>query len=182
MDSSINTDNEQTRFHNQPVDTGHYIKRNTTRKNLQLRDQVVYDIDKKESSEGQIVSFHPYGVDILKVGTTRLETRDRHDLYKKDELLKSGGHWDYITDSARTELLKAAQLPNAYYTKDWSGFHRDLKTVLKDMAPTSQPNGVAIRNLGSKKEDTKPGNDTINESDPSPVEHEINTTPKKKDE
>ncbi len=181
----MRVDNNTTGLYNEPVTVDHYVRR-TARKTFSLQDAVVYDEGK---TEGIIVTQDSSGIGILRKGTEIVDRRDRNDVHKKDEFT-SLGHWDHLSDAARYTLLEKAHLSDTYAKRDWSGIPNELKPLLKDdsmnVAPTagkpdtsySQRGNHGISNRGynsGKDEEKKPGNDMITSSEPSPVEHIVNT-------
>ena len=186
MNSGVPTDNNQTGLYNRPVEVDSYVTRANTRKNVQLRDNVIYDVQ-KDKKEGMIVAFNANSVSVLQKNTSRIDERDIRDLFKVDELIGSG-HWDYFSNTDRVELLKDARLPVEYFEQDWSGMADNAKILIGKAAETaaattsvkpdtsySSTYGVSIRNPKSRQDKTQPGNDATNESAPSPAEHVVNT-------
>ncbi len=192
-DAGMRVDNNTTGLYNEPVKVDHYVQRQNARKSFALRDAVVYD---KGQKEGTIITLDSRGVSILRKDTEIIDTRDGYDVHKKDEFTTLG-HWDHLPDAARYTLLAKAHLSDAYVKSDWSGIPRELKPLLKDESMNVSPSsgkpdtsysqsgnhGISQRgfNSGKKTDERKPGNDTITTSEPSPVEHNIDTKVKQKD-
>ena len=52
-------------------------------------------------------------------------------MFKAEDFTKVG-HWDYLPDTVRGQLLKSAGLPLQYINDDWMAIPNPIKPLIKD--------------------------------------------------
>lgn len=126
---------------------------------LKIRDEVSFDDYKKF---GKIAGFDGDTVKILSEG--RIFKSDKDHVFKKSELLGEL-HWDSMTNSDRTKLLKMANIPTDYHTRNWATLTKEIRSVLKETSPAGMntaTNGVHNPIYNPVKEE-KPVSERIKE-------------------
>lgn len=127
---------------------------------FKIRDAVVFD---KYNREGVISGFAGDNLTIMSEGRVYKQHKDQ--VFKKEELLEGGVHWDTLTKADRVPYLTKANLDSSYSTRNWANLPPEIRGVIKEASPAGMSTATAgVHNpIYNPINEEKPVSDRIDE-------------------
>ena len=141
-----------------------YIQREGLFKSeFNIRDRVTY---KQYEKSGTVVGIMGELIKIAEDPNQKIVVVPTDTVFKTEELLKGGVHWDTLDPLDRIEYLDKCHLSPTYINKNWMEITKEIRTAIKTANPAGDSygsNGETVNVLYNPLERSKTVSDRINE-------------------